>query len=116
MSADKRTVGMAKSNLVGLAALVQSGNFLSELDAAKFAMAYAIRAGVPLGSIEGADTKWNVGSVDPDGSLRSLIEALHPESAEPYRLVEYFMNEGVKLLEGKRSARLDVYDILFAAN
>lgn len=115
MSVDKKTIGIAKGNLAALAALVESGKFASELDAAKFAMAYAVRSGVSAGATEGADTKWNVGSVDPDGSLRSLIEALYPDATEPYRLAEYFMNEGVKLLAGTPVGNIDVYDALFAA-
>lgn len=115
MSVDKKTIGIAKGNLAALTSLVESGNFASELDAARFAMAYAVRSGVPAGATEGADTKWNVGSVDPDGSLRSLIEALYPDASEPYRLAEYFMNEGVKLLETTRGNGIDVYDALFTA-
>ncbi|MBX7135848.1 MAG: hypothetical protein R3E69_13640 [Steroidobacteraceae bacterium] len=115
MSVDKKTIGIAKGNLAALASLVESGNFASELDAAKFAMAYAVRSGVSAGATEGADTKWNVGSVDPDGSLRSLIEALYPDVAEPYRLAEYFMNEGVKILASTQVEKVDVYDALFAA-
>jgi hypothetical protein len=115
MSVDKKTIGIAKANLAALASLVEGGNFASELDAARFAMAYAVRAGLPPGTSEGADTKWNVGSVDPDGTLRSLIEALCPGASEPYRLVEFFMNEGIKMLASRRAAGRDVYDELFAA-
>src|SRR5688572_26914556 len=101
MASDKKTIGVTKGNASALARLVAAGHFGSELDAAKLAMAHAITSGVKTGSAEGAETKWNVGSVDPDGSMRSLLQALFPETEEPYRLAEYLMNEGIKLLAAK---------------
>lgn len=98
MANDKRTIGITKENASALAALVTAGHFESEVDAAKFAMALAIREGVTSGVTEGADTKWNAGSVDPDGSLRTLLEALYPGTQEPYRLAEHLMNEGLRVL------------------
>jgi hypothetical protein len=114
MASDKKTIGITKSNAASLAHLVASGNFSSELDAAKFAMAYAIKGGAQGGTAEGAETKWNVGSVDPDGSMRSLVEALFPDVTEPYRVVEYLMNEGIRLLATEVSSSADLYDKLFA--
>jgi hypothetical protein len=93
--------------------LVSAGRFGSELDAAKFAMAYAMKSGVPSGSTDGAETKWNVGSVDPDGSLRSLVEALYPEVSDPYRVMEHLMNEGIKALAESASGPGSLYDTLF---
>lgn len=113
MAADKKTVGVTKSNASALTQLVTAGHFSSELDAAKFAMAYAIQNGVASGSADGAETKWNVGSVDPDGSMRSLLEALYPEAAEPYRLAEHLMNEGIAMLAPRLAARDDLYYVLF---
>jgi len=112
MASDKKTIGVTKSNGAALAQLVAAGHFGSELDAAKFAMAHAIKCGVKSGAAEGAETKWNVGSVDPDGSLRSLLEALFPGTDEPYRLAEHLMNEGIRLL-AQKSSSADLYDSLF---
>ena len=98
MANDKKTIGITKENASALAVLVDAGHFESELDAAKFAMAFAIREGITSGGTDGADTKWNAGSVDPDGSLRALVEACYPGTEEPYRLVEYLMNEGLRAL------------------
>lgn len=114
MASDKKTIGITKGNAAALAQLVASGHFGSELDAAKFAMAHAISNGIEGGTAEGAETKWNVGSVDPDGSLRSLVEALFPDASEPYRLAEPLMNEGIGLLATKVSGTADLYDTLFA--
>jgi hypothetical protein len=115
MGTDKRTIGISNSNHGGLVALVRAGHFGSELDAAKFAMAFAIRQGAAVGSTEGADTKWNVGSLDPDGSLRSLIETFYPDVPEPYRLAEHLMNEGIKSLVAILSESGDLYETLFPA-
>jgi hypothetical protein len=113
MATDKKTIGITKANSAALARLVSAGRFGSELDAAKFAMAYAIKTGLTEGSTEGAETKWNVGSVDPDGSMRSLLEALCPQRGEPYRLAEHLMNEGIKCLAEEISASGDLYETLF---
>lgn len=96
---DKRTIGVTSQNERSLAQLVEAGLFGAELDAAKFAMAYAMRAGVGAGSTDGANTKWNVGTVDPDGKLKALVESFYGDSSEPYRLVEYLMNEGLGMLD-----------------
>ena len=114
MATDKKTIGITKANANTLAQLVAAGRFGSELDAAKFALAYAIKSGVQNGSAEGAETKWNVGSMDPDGSMRSLLEALFPEVSEPYRLAEHLINEGIKMLVTKVGGATDLYDTLFA--
>ncbi len=114
MAGDKKTIGITKGNAPVLADLVSSGRFGSELDAAKFAMAYAIKTEHVGGTTDGAETKWNVGSVDPDGTVRSLIEALFPESNEPYRLTEHLMNEGLRALAGKLAGGVDLYDTLFS--
>ena len=93
--------------------LVIDGQFRSELDAARFAMAHAINKGISPGRIDSADTKWNVGSVDVDGKLRSLLKALYPDVEEPFRLMEYLMNKGLSELAKSSTEKLDVYGIMF---
>lgn len=113
MGADKKTIGIAKDNIGALQRLIASGRFGSELDAAKFAMAHAIKSGAEAGRADGADTKWNVGSVDPTGNLRALLAAFYPEVDEPYRLMEYLMNRGVAELAGNEAETPDVYGAMF---
>lgn len=115
MAADKKTIGISKANAAALSNLVTAGRFGAELDAAKFAMAYAIKKGTTPGTTEGAETKWNVGSVDPDGSMRSLLEAFYPTGDEPYRLAEHLMNEGIKSLAELLGANGDLYETLFTS-
>jgi len=115
MSADKRTIGITSSNERVLSALVAAGQFGSEIEAAKFAMAHAIEHGVERGTIEGAGTKWNVGSVDADGSLKAVVEALFPDEVQPYRLVEHLMNEGLKLFDKGDKLPPDVPGVLMTA-
>jgi len=112
MATDKKTIGITKSNSAALASIVEAGHFGSELDAAKFALAVAIKRGTPAGSTDGAETKWNVGSVDPDGSMRGLVEALYPGLEEPYRLMEHLMNEGLRLLAPSPDRLPDIREAL----
>lgn len=83
----------------------------SRLDAAK--MKYALQTyRVSANDLRESLTKWNVGSVDPAGDLREMIVSLYPDSDEPYRLMEYLMNEGIDAL-AKSSETPDVYGALF---
>ena len=113
--ADKKTMGVTSGNERVLTNLVSEGLFSSEIEAAKFAMAHAIGAGVARGTTDGAGTKWNVGSVDSDGALKAVVEALYPDEISPYRLVEHLMNEGLRLLDKGDGLPPDVAGILFAA-
>ena len=105
---DKKTIGITSANERVLADLVIAGHFGSEIEAAKFAMAQAIEAGTARGTSEGAGTKWNVGSLDPDGALKAVVEALYPEEHLPYRLVEHLMNEGLRLCDNGDALPPDV--------
>jgi len=115
MSTDKKTIGITSANAAALTAITSRGHFASELDAAKFAMGYAIKLGITPGVAEGTETKWNVGSVDSDGTLRSLLEALFPGLLEPYRAIESLIDEGIKALHQQTGGSVDVYSTLFPA-
>ena len=111
---DKKTVGITSANERVLGALVAEGLFGSEIEAAKFAMARAIDNGVERGTAEGAETKWNVGSLDPDGTLKAVVQALYPEETMPYRLVEHLMNEGLRSFDTGDSLPPDVAGVLYS--
>ena len=110
---DKRTIGITSDNESVLTALVAEGLFASEIDAAKFAMGRAIDLETPRGTTEGTGTKWNVGSVDSDGTMKAIIQALYPDESQPYRLIEHLMNEGLGLLKSDEGLPPDVAGILF---
>lgn len=112
---DKRTIGITTSNERVLAALASAGCFNTDIDAAKFAMAHAIEQGVSRGMADGTGTKWNVGSFDGDGALKAVIEALYPDEAYPYRLIEHLINEGLRLLDKGNNLPPDVAGIVLAA-
>lgn len=112
---DKKTIGITSANERVLTALVIEGLFSSEIEAAKFAMARAIDTGVTRGTTDGAGTKWNVGSVDSDGALKAVIEALFPDETQPYRLVEHLMNEGLRLFDTGDNLPPDVAGVLLSS-
>lgn len=113
-TADKKTIGVTSVNERVLASLAAEGLFASEIEAAKFAMAHAIDKGVTRGTTDGAGTKWNVGSVDSDGALKAVVEALFPDESQPYRLIEHLMNEGLSLFGKSGALPPDVAGVLFA--
>lgn len=112
---DKKTLGVTTSNRRVLNALALEGRFANDIEAAKFAMAHAINQGVGRGTTEGVGTIWNVGSFDGDGALKAVIEALHPDETNPYRLVEHLINEGLRLLDRGDGLPPDVAGLLLTA-
>lgn len=73
--------------------------FNEQLDASRFAMALAIEKDVEPGKTKNAGTVWNVGSFDPEGEYRDLVKALYPEVEQPYKTIEYFINEGFGIID-----------------
>lgn len=113
--ADKKTLGVTPANEKALSALADAGRFGTDIEAAKFAMAYAVQQGAARGVTEGTTTKWNVGSFDNDGGLKAVIEALYPEETNPYRLVEHLINEGLRLLDKGDDLPPDVAGLILTA-
>jgi hypothetical protein len=112
---DKKTIGVTADNERILSALATAGRFNTDIEAAKFAMAHSIHQGMGRGTTEGAGTKWNVGSFDNDGSLKAIVEALYPDVTNPYRLIEYLINEGLRLLDKGDGLPPDVAGVILAA-
>lgn len=98
MAEDKRTIGVSEAADRVLDLMIEQGRFSDGIDAAKFAMALAInsRADAEDLTVEGTTTKWNVGSFDPDSQLRSLLDALYPDVDQPYRLLEFLIDNGLR--------------------
>lgn len=77
---------------------------LDLVDAARIAVAFALREGLPLTRPDGFPpangSNWNVGSVDQGGELRDLLLALHPELDEdPHRVLETLMSVGMLAID-----------------
>lgn len=111
---DKKTLGVTSANERILSSLASAGHFNTDIEAAKFAMAYAIHRGVARGTTDSAGTKWHVGSFDGDGSIRAMIEVLFPDEPNPYRLVEHLINEGLRLLDKGDGLPPDVPGLVLA--
>jgi len=75
-----------------------SGAFSDMMDAAKLAMAIAIRSERTAGEVSGAETVWNIGTFDPDGEVRRLVTGLMPEVDAPYRAIEALIHVGLETL------------------
>ena len=122
MAEDKRTIGVTDVADGVLAAMVEQGHFSDGIDAAKFAMALAINAGANADernlAVEGTTTKWNVGSFDPESQLRSLIDALYPGVDQPYRLLEFLIDDGLHRVRKHMESvgELDVIELLDEAS
>ncbi len=115
--ADKTTIGLTGNGRVVMTQLMAKSWFGNQMDAAKFALAVAINAGVSAGQAEGADTTWNVGGFDPTQELRTVIPLIVPETQTPYRLVEHYLNAGLGIIGEKLAADpyLELVDLMRAS-
>lgn len=103
MSVDKTQFGLTEENDRFMADIEEMDLFSDQAEAAKFAMSLAIRSGVELGSMTGANTKWHSRGFDKTGEIAALICALYPDTDTPYRAIEFFVNRGLEILrEHKR--------------
>jgi hypothetical protein len=112
MANDKKTIGLTRDNRDVVAGLIDSGVFDDQMDAAKFAMSFAIKNGEELGELEGAETIWNVGSFDSDGQVALLLPLLFAGLEAPYRAAEYFVNRGLVLIANEIASGSDVGEII----
>ncbi|HEY3355362.1 MAG TPA: hypothetical protein VGQ83_19085 [Polyangia bacterium] len=95
---DRQSVGLSPEGQVRLERIEALGWFGTGQDVARFAMSYAMRAGVTPGSTSGTDTRWTIGLFDDTGEMRDLIGALYPGTAAPVKAIEHFVDEGLRLI------------------
>jgi hypothetical protein len=98
MERDRESIGLTPETQVILADLEEQGWFLEGQDIARFCLAYAVRANVAEGQTAGTETRWAVGNFDKAGEIRALLLALYPTCRTPVRLMEHFVNEGLRLV------------------
>ena len=88
---DKRTLGVTAEGAAALSEIMGTGWFEEEMDAYRVAISLAIAKDLVKDASEmsGVSTKWNVGTLDPDGRLRSMVVAFAEESVDrPYAHAE----------------------------
>ena len=105
MSSDRKTIGVTAAAQAVLERLVALGSFRDQLDAGRFALSIAVAAEETPSGTADVTTKWNIGSFDPSGEIRSVIQALYPGTSEPYRAAEQLIDAGLRIL----SKHLDLH-------
>lgn len=99
MERDRETIGLTPGAQAIMEELERRDWFPEGQDAARFCMAYAIRRKVVSGVVQGTDTRWAAGNFDKSGEIRLLLSALYPTASEmPVRLMEYLVNEGLRMI------------------
>lgn len=118
-SPDLITVGLSEAANDKLDELKELGYFAEKIDGYRFAVSLAIAQGVVPAEINKRTTFLNVGSLDPDQTLRRAVEALMPSQLEEttvYRLIERLADWGVSELHAQAKAGdIDFAKILSAA-
>jgi hypothetical protein len=102
---DRKQIGLTERGRSTVALLTDEMGWFEEAQAAgRFALSYAIRAGVAPGQTAApVETRWSPDLFDPSGEIRALLRGMYPDNAMPVRLMEYFIDEGLRRI----AARID---------
>lgn len=95
---DLINIGLSEAGNDKLDRLKEMGYFAEKMDGYRFAVSLALAQGALPPDITKRTTFLNVGSLDPDQTLRRAVEALLSDQLEgttPYRLVERLADWGV---------------------
>ena len=111
MQTDRDTIGLTPESQIALDTLDARKWFADGQDAARFSLAYAIKAKVGAGNTQGTDTRWSVGNFDKTGEMRPLVTALYPGTETPVRLMEHLVNEGLRRIAARLSDSLGPADL-----
>ena len=101
------TIGLSEAGNDKLDELKENGVFAEKMDGFRFAVALALAQGVIPDDIFKRTPFLNIGSLDPDHTLRHAVEALMPgalETTTPYRLVERLAEWGVNELHAQHKS------------
>ena len=100
---DRKQIGLTDDGKAAVARLTdQLGWFDEGQDAGRFALAYAIRAGLEAGQTKApVDTRWTPSLFDPTGEMGALLRAIYPDTTMPIRLMEYLIDEGLRRIAVK---------------
>lgn len=100
-SAEPTTIGLSESAHGKLKRLQEDGYFRELLDGYRFAIGLALAQVVQAPDVQKRTTIFNVGTVDPDQSIKRSIEALmgsHVRDASIYKMAERLAEWGVNEL------------------
>ncbi len=99
---DRRTLSTSVSANDALARLVAHGFFAEQVEAYRVGIAVALARKLTPADVperKNVTTKYNVGSVDPEGKLRTLVQLVLPDQAErPYAAMEWLAEAGLRFL------------------
>ena len=100
---DRKQIGLTEHGIAVVARLTDELGWFDEGQAAgRFALAYAIRAGINLGKTGApVQTRWSPDLFDPSGEIRALLHAMYPDATMQIRLIEYLIDEGLRLIGAK---------------
>lgn len=105
---DRKQIGLTEDGKAAVAQLMDNLGWFGEAqEAGRFALAYAIRAGVETGQLDASvETRWSPDLFDPSGEIRAILRAMYPDTTMPIRLMEYLIEEGLRRI----TARIDAGD------
>jgi hypothetical protein len=113
---DKNQLGLSEQAYEQLGELVERGGFRERQDAYRLAVSLALAEMLPP-TAEGVSrtTYLNVGSLDPDGSLRAAVQSIRADhGGRPYALVERLAEAGIARLHDHLYARKSLRELLLA--
>lgn len=115
-TSDLINVGLSEAADDKLDELKEMGIFADKIDGYRFGVSLAVAQGVIPGELVKRKNLFNVGSLDPDQSLRKAVEALMPRALEEttvYRLIERLADWGVTELHAQaKSGEIDFAALL----
>ena len=114
--AEPTTIGLSEGAHKKLKWLQEEQNFRELLDGYRFAIGLALAQGVEPPEVQKRTTIFNVGTVDPDQSLKRSIEALMGDRAREtsiYKMAERLAEWGVNELASQaKGGRIDFAGLL----
>lgn len=114
--AEPTTIGLSESAHEKLKWLQEEQHFRELLDGYRFAIGLALAQGVEPPEVQKRTTIFNVGTVDPDQSLKRSIEALMGDRVRDtplYKMAERLAEWGVNELASQaKTGRIDFAGLL----
>ena len=65
-------------------------------------LGHAIKAKIePSQTVAPVETRWSPDLFDSSGEHRLVLRAIHPHTTMPIRLMEYLVDEGIRLIQAR---------------